>query len=172
MRQPGLEGMRYVVGFDIAASVTPAQGAQTAVEMSDGTLLQAAPGYGTYGVGTLARFLMALESAKISTQLYKHPFFATLPSHCISQMCPNDKQHTGFGDCWFSQPFPLCMTLLALRGNADAVWYVHEIDHVHAWSVEQLLTIGLHPQVFAEPSGGSTSSSRPPRAMPRKPASP
>ncbi len=88
------------------------------------------PGYGTYGADTLACFMLALESANVPHELLEHPFFATLPRYCISQMCPNDKRHTGFGDCWSSQPFPLCMTLLALRGNADAVWYLHEIGYV------------------------------------------
>jgi len=118
------------------------------------------PGYGTYGADTLARFLLALESADVSNQLVEHPFFATLPRYCISQMCPNDKQHTGFGDCWSSQPFPLCMTLLALRGNANAVWYLHEIGYIRASSIEQLFAIGLHPDAFAAPKPPTWNPSR------------
>ena len=118
------------------------------------------PGYGTYGADALARFMLALESADVPHQLLEHPFFATLSAYCISQMCPNNKQHTGFGDCWPSQPFPLCMTLLALRGNADAVWYLHEIGYVKAWSIEQLLTIGLHAETFATPKPPRWNPSR------------
>ena len=118
------------------------------------------PGYGTYGADTLARFLLALESADASSPLLEHPFFATLPQYCISQMCPHNKQHTGFGDCWPCQPFPLCMTLLALRGNSDAVWYLHEIGYLRASSIEQLVTIGLHPRLFAAPKAPTWNPSR------------
>ncbi len=118
------------------------------------------PGYGTYGADALARFILALESAGVPHQIVEHPFFATLPRYCISQMCPNDKRHTGFGDCWSSQPFPLCMTLLALRGNPDAVWYLDEIGYVRAWSIEQLLTVGLHAENFATPKRPTWNPSR------------
>lgn len=118
------------------------------------------PGYGTYGADTLAHFLLALETAKVPHPLLDHPFFVTLPQYAISQMCPTDKQHTGFGDCWFVQPFPLCLTLLALRGNAEAVWYLHEIGYVQPRMLQQFLTIALHPEAFAAPQPPEWNPSR------------
>lgn len=118
------------------------------------------PGYGTYGADTLAQLLLALETARVPNRLLEHPFFVTLPRHCLSLLCPNDKRHTGFGDCWFVQPFPLCMTLLAQKGNADAVWYLHQIGYIQCQTIEQFLTIALNPQVFATPKQPEWNPSR------------
>jgi len=78
------------------------------------------PMYGTYGTDWLADFIWALQTAQIENDLLQHRFFATLPQYAISQMCPNDKRHAGFGDGDLEQPFPVSMTLLALQGNAEA----------------------------------------------------
>lgn len=109
------------------------------------------PGYGTYGADALARFLLALETAGGENPVARHPFLETLPRYCISQMCPGDRRHTGFGDGWFSQPFPLCMTFLALRGNRDAAWYLQEIGYTRPRTVEQIALLGLRPERFADP---------------------
>ena len=108
------------------------------------------PGYGTYGADALARFLLALETAGGENPVARHPFLETLPRYCISQMCPGDRRHTGFGDGWFSQPFPLCMTFLALRGNRDAAWCSQEIGY-RPRTVEQIALLGLRPERFADP---------------------
>lgn len=89
---------------------------------SDGGCMEG-PGYGTYGADTLAHLIWALETAGIKHQLLEHRFFTTLPKYSIGLLCPNDKQTTGFGDCWFAQPFGLCMTLLSLKGDTEAAWY-------------------------------------------------
>jgi hypothetical protein len=109
------------------------------------------PGYGTYGVDTLAHLIWALETAGIKHQLLEHRFFTTLPNYSIGLLCPNDKQTTGFGDCWFVQPVSLCMTLLTLKGDPEAAWYLLEIGAVQCRSIEEFLTIGMNPTAFASP---------------------
>lgn len=118
------------------------------------------PGYGTYGADSLAQFLATLETAQVPHSLLEHPFFSTLPQYAISQMCPGDKMHTGFGDCWFSQPFPLSMTLLALGGNAEAAWYLQEINWLQPQNWQQFLSIALHPEAFAAPRQPAWNPSR------------
>jgi len=118
------------------------------------------PGYGTYGADSLAQFLVTLETAKVPHSLLEHPFFTTLPQYAISQMCPSDKQHTGFGDCWFSQPFPLGMTLLARHGNSEAAWYLQEIGWLRPQNWQQFLTIALHPEAFSAPRQPEWNPSR------------
>ncbi|MBI3921371.1 MAG: heparinase II/III family protein, partial [Armatimonadetes bacterium] len=118
------------------------------------------PGYGTYGADTLAKLLCVLETAGIRHSLLDHPFFVTLPKYSISLLCPNDKQQTGFGDCWFSQPFPLCMTLLARRGDREAAWYLHQIGAVQCRNIEEFLTIAMKPEAFTAPKRPEWNPSR------------
>jgi len=118
------------------------------------------PGYGTYGADTLAKFLWVLDSAQIPHTLLQHPFFRTLPVYSISLLCPSDKQHTGFGDCWFVQPFALCMALLARQGHRDANWYLHEIGAIKCRTIEEFLTIGLHMPAYVSPQKPSWNPSR------------
>lgn len=118
------------------------------------------PGYGTYGADTLAKLLFVLDTADVRHSLLDHPFFVSLPKYSISLLCPNDRQHTGFGDCWFSQPFPLCMTLLARKEDHEAAWYLHEIGAVQCRSIEEFLTIAMKPEAFTAPKRPAWNPSR------------
>ncbi|MCC6443950.1 MAG: heparinase II/III family protein [Armatimonadetes bacterium] len=118
------------------------------------------PGYGTYGADTLARFLLALDSSRLDNPLVKHRFFKTLVAYSISQMSPADHLHTGFGDSWFSQPFQLCAALLALRGDQEAAWYLQDTGYTRPATIEQIVTIGLHPERFAAPRRPAWNPSR------------
>lgn len=99
------------------------------------------PGYGTYFASNYARFLWALHTAGVEADIWDHTFLRTLPRYCIGLMAPQIHRQPTFGDGGPTAAFPLTMTLLALRGDADAAWYLQQIDALRPGSIETLLLL-------------------------------
>ena len=85
------------------------------------------PMYGTYLIDSFATALDGLEAAHVKHDLFEHPYLATMPRYCISQMAPDTKQMPCFGDGGPTAGYPQIMSILAHRGSTDAAWYLQQI---------------------------------------------
>ncbi len=110
------------------------------VQGSDGGPLEG-PMYGTYFASSYARLLWGLYTAGIETDAWDHVFLRTLPRYCIGLMAPKVHQQPTFGDGGSTAAFPLTMTLLALRGDTDAAWYLQQIGALKPGGLEALLLL-------------------------------
>ncbi len=99
------------------------------------------PMYGTYFADSYARLLWGLHTAGIKTDIWDHVFLKTLPRYCIGMMAPGCHRLPTFGDGGPTAAFPLTMTLLALRGDTDAAWYLQQIDALRPGRIETLLLL-------------------------------
>jgi hypothetical protein len=113
------------------------------VQGRDGGPLEG-PGYGTYFADNYARLLWGLDTVGFQTDVWQHTFVKTMPRYCIGLMAPKVHRQPTFGDGGPTAAFPLMMTLLALRGDTDAAWYLEQIGGLVPSSVETILL--LDPQ--------------------------
>lgn len=107
---------------------------------SDGGPLEG-PMYGTYFADSYAQLLWGLHTVGIATDLWDHVFLKTMPRYCIGLMAPVVHQQPTFGDGGPTQAFRLSMTLLALRGDTDAAWYLQQIGALRPSGLETLLLL-------------------------------
>jgi len=85
------------------------------------------PMYGTYLMDSLAIALDALEAARVPHDLFGHPYLATLPRYCISQLALDTQEMPCFSDGSPTAGYPQIMRILAQRGSTDAAWYLQQI---------------------------------------------
>jgi hypothetical protein len=85
------------------------------------------PMYGTYLMDSFAKALDALRAAHVEHDLFEHPYLATMPRYCISQLAPDTKQMPCFSDGSPTAGYPQIMGILAHRGDSDAAWYLEQI---------------------------------------------
>ncbi|MBC7286674.1 MAG: heparinase II/III family protein [Armatimonadetes bacterium] len=126
------------------------------VQGADGGPLEG-PMYGTYFADSYAAFLWGLHSAGIKTDVWDHVFLKTLPRYCISMMAPKVHRLPTFGDGGATAAFPITMTLLALRGDTDAAWYLQQIGALRPSGIESLLLLDPAKIQPREPSWNPSS---------------
>ncbi|MBM3476731.1 MAG: hypothetical protein FJX75_25955 [Armatimonadetes bacterium] len=85
------------------------------------------PMYGTYLMDSFAKALDALGAAHAEHDLFEHPYLATMPRYCISQLAPDTKQMPCFSDGSPTAGYAQTMGILAHRGSSDAAWYLEQI---------------------------------------------
>lgn len=105
---------------------------------SDGGMFEG-PGYGTYLLDSFAHVFDAVTAANIETDLFEHPFLATMPYYTISHTTPVGGVMPCFSDGSPSRGYPETMSVLALRGSTDAAWYLEQIDAIRPRTLHQFL---------------------------------
>lgn len=104
----------------------------------DGGLFEG-PGYGTYLMDSFAHVLDAMTAAEIESDVFDHPFLATMPFYTISNMTPDGRDMPCYGDGSPTRGFPETMSILAVRGSTDAAWYLEQIGAIRPRTLHQFL---------------------------------
>ena len=104
----------------------------------DGGLFEG-PGYGTYLLDSFAHVLDAVTAAKIETDLFEHPFLATMPVYTISHMTPHGRVMPCFSDGSPVAGYAETMSILANRGSSEAAWYLQQTAQIKPTTLHQFL---------------------------------
>ncbi len=104
----------------------------------DGGLFEG-PMYGTYLMDNFAHVLDAITAAEIDSDLFDHPFLATMPFYTISNMTPDGRDMPCYGDGSPVRGFPETMSILAVRGSTDAAWYLDQIGAIRPRTIHEFL---------------------------------
>ncbi len=104
----------------------------------DGGLFEG-PGYGTYLLDNFAHVLDAVTTAEVETDLFQHPFLATMPIYTISHMTPDGHVMPCFSDGSPTAGYPETMSILTNRGSTEAAWYLQQIDAIEPATLHQCL---------------------------------
>ncbi len=104
----------------------------------DGGLFEG-PGYGTYLLDNFAHVLDAVTAAQIETDIFAHPFLATMPTYTISHMTPDGRVMPCFSDGGPTAGYAETMSILANRSSTEAAWYLQQISHIKPTTLHQFL---------------------------------
>lgn len=99
------------------------------------------PGYGTYATNGFADMLWALSTARVQSDLFEHPYIATLPRYCVSLLSMSSRQQPCFGDGGPTAGYANIMLVLALRGDTDAAWYCRQIRTLEPTTIRRFLAL-------------------------------
>ncbi len=107
------------------------------------------PMYGTYLLDSLALCFDALTSARVTHDLFAHPYLATMPRYCLGLLAPDTKQIPCFSDGSPGVAVPRLMSILAQRGSKEAAYYLQLVDALRPEGIYDFVRFdaaGLDPQ--------------------------